>query len=213
MKLKRNIKYGAFALVMALALSACGNTTNDVEQKADAIEDSVEEKTQPIEDKVESKTDSIENSIEQEVDSLKTGIEDIDFSVSLDDAVAKFRETFPAEGVEVTSVELDDEDGKYVYDVQGYDDENEYEAVIDAESGEVLSKEEEKDDVDPDDVAIDFTKILSPKEAMAKAMENNTGYVESYEIEWEDDKAVYSFDVEDGDDVILDAETGDIIKK
>ena len=49
---------------------------------------------------------------------------------------------------------------------------------------------------------------------MAKALENNKGYVKSYEIESNDEgKIVYSIDVEDGDDVELDAESGDILHK
>lgn len=216
MKLKRNLKYGASALAMALLLSACGNNVEDasnkVDQQADAIEDSVEKKTAPVEEKIESKTDDIEDSVEAKVNDFK-GIQDKEFAVSLDDAVTKFREEFPAEGVEITSVELDHDDDRYEYDIQGYDNENEYELVIDAESGEIISREEEQDDVDPDDLAIDFVKIISPEEAMAKALENNTGYVKSYELESEDGKLVYDIDVEEGDDVKLDAETGDILSK
>lgn len=206
MKLKRNLKYGASALVMALALTACGTD-------ADKAADKVEQKTESVEQNIETKTEDAKDSVEKKVDELKTGLEEKEFALSLDDAVAKFKETFPAEGVEVTSVELDEEDGRYVYDVQGYDQEKEYEATIDAESGEIISSEEEVDDVDPDDVAIDFEKILSPKEAMTKAMENNNGYVKSYELEWEDDKMTYDIDVQDGDEVKLDAETGDILSK
>lgn len=206
MKLKRNLKYGASALVMALALTACGTD-------ADKAADKVEQKTESVEQNIETKTEDAKDSVEKKVDELKTGLEEKEFALSLDDAVAKFKEIFPAEGVEVTSVELDEEDGRYVYDVQGYDQEKEYEATIDAESGEIISSEEEVDDVDPDDVAIDFEKILSPKEAMTKAMENNNGYVKSYELEWEDDKMTYDIDVQDGDEVKLDAETGDILSK
>lgn len=90
----------------------------------------------------------------------------------------------------------------------------EYQAKIDAENGEILGQEEEVDDDKENDIAIDFTKILAPKDAMAKALENNKGYVKSYEIESNDEgKIVYSIDVEDGDDVELDAESGDILHK
>ena len=225
MKLKKNLKYGASALAMALLLSACStdnakqaadDAETNIEQKTESVENTVEEKTDPIEDDIEKKTDDVENKIEGEVDKLKTGIEDKEFEVSLDDAVAKFKETFNQEGIEISGVELDEDDGKYAYDIQGFLDNTEYEAKIDAESGEVISKEEEQDDDDDDrddDIAIDFVEIISPKEAMEKALENNTGYVKSYEIDHDDDRLVYEIDIEDGDDVELDAKTGDILEK
>ena len=116
--------------------------------------------------------------------------------------------------MEISSVKFDKEDGKYSYDIVGYTDDNEYEAKVDAESGEILSKEEEKEKESEDDNSIDFVAIKSPKEAMSKALENNEGQVKSYELKYnDDDKLVYNIDIEDGDDVELDAETLDIIKK
>lgn len=224
MKLKKNLKYGASALAMALLLSACStdnakqaadDAETNIEQKTESAENNIEEKTDSVEDNIEKKTDDVENKIEGEVDKLKTGIEDKEFGVSLDDAVTKFKETFNQEGIEISGVELDEDDGKYAYDIQGFLDNNEYEAKIDAESGEVIAKEEETyDDTDDDDIAIEFVKIISPEEAMTKALENNKGYVKSYELDHNDDgRLVYEIDIEDGDDVELDAETGDILHK
>ena len=158
----------------------------------------------------------LKTNVEEKIDDLKTGIEEEEFAISLDDAVAKFKEAFDDDSIEISSIELDEDDGKYTYDIEGFKENKEYEASIDAESGEVLAKEEENDDDNDDmddDIAIDFTKIISPKEAMAKALENNTGYVKSYEIDHDDDRIVYEIDIEDGDDVELDAESGDILHK
>ena len=63
-------------------------------------------------------------------------------------------------------------------------------------------------------MAIDFTKVKAPKEAIAKALKNNKGFVKSYELDFNDQgKLVYEIDVVNGDDVELDAETLDIIQK
>lgn len=211
----KNLKYGASALVLATVLTACGgeNAQKAKDNAKDAknnTEAAVTEEAEKTKDNVEDKKDDVEDKI----DDLKTGIEEKEFDISLDDAVDKFKETFPSEGVEVSSVELDEDEDNYVYDIQGFDENKEYEAKIDAESGEILAQEEETDEEVKDNVAIDFVSIISPKEAMDKALENNEGYVKSYEIESNDEgKLVYKIDVEDGDDVELDAESGDILHK
>lgn len=211
----KNLKYGASALVLATVLTACGgeNAQKAKDNAKDAknnTEAAVTEEAEKTKNNVEDKKDDVEDKI----DDLKTGIEEKEFNISLDDAVDKFKETFPSEGVEVSSVELDEDDDNYVYDIQGFDENKEYEAKIDAESGEVLDQEEETDEEVKDNVAIDFVSIISPKEAMDKALENNEGYVKSYEIESNDEgKLVYKIDIEDGDDVELDAESGDILHK
>ena len=211
----KNLKYGASALVLATVLTACGgeNAQKAKDNAKDAknnTEAAVTEEAEKTKDNVEDKKDDVEDKI----DDLKTGIEEKEFNISLDDAVDKFKETFPSEGVEVSSVELDEDDDNYVYDIQGFDENKEYEAKIDAESGEVLAQEEETDEEVKDNVAIDFVSIISPKEAMDKALDNNEGYVKSYEIESNDEgKLVYKIDIEDGDDVELDAESGDILHK
>lgn len=207
----RNLKYGASALVLATVLTACGG------ENAQQAKDDVKDAANNTEAAVTEEVDKTKDKVEEKVDDLKSGIEDKEFAISLDDAVAKFKETFTEEGIEVSGVELNEDDGKYAYDIQGFKENKEYELKIDAESGDILAQEEEVDDDNDDsddDIAIDFINIISPQEAMTKALENNKGYVKSYELDHNDDgKLVYEIDIEDGDDVELDAQTGDIIHK
>ena len=206
----QKLKYGASALALAAILTACGG------ENAQQAKEDAKSAANNTEAAVTEEVDKAKDNVEEKIDDLKTGIEEKEFAISLDDAVAKFKEAFDDDSIEISSIELDEDDGKYTYDIEGFKENKEYEASIDAESGEVLAKEEENDDDNDDiddDVAIDFTKIISPKEAMAKALENNTGYVKSYEIDHDDDRIVYEIDIEDGDDVELDAESGDILHK
>lgn len=206
----QKLKYGASALALAALLTACGG------ENAQQAKEDAKSAANNTEAAVTEEVDKAKDNVEEKIDDLKTGIEEKEFAISLDDAVAKFKEAFDDDSIEISSVELDEDDGKYTYDIEGFKENKEYEASIDAESGEVLAKEEENDDDNDDmddDIAIDFTKIISPKEAMAKALENNTGYVKSYEINHDDDRIVYEIDIEDGDDVELDAESGDILHK
>ena len=213
MKINSKIKYGASALALGLILASCSG--EDVKNTADKAQTTIEEKAESTENAIEEKTDDVKEAAKDKANDLKAGLEDKSFAISMDDAVAKFRETFSDSAIEVSSVALDEEDGKYVYDIEGFTKSKEYEARIDAESGEVIGQEEDDDEKDDDDIAIDFTKIASPEEAMSKALENNKGYVTSYDLDHDDDdgRIVYDIDVEGGDDVELDAETLDILEK
>lgn len=208
MKFNKNLKYGASALALALLLSACSgeNAKNAKEDAKDAVSNTkaaVSEEVNSVKDKAEDKKDE-----------MTTGIEDKEFKISLDDAVKKFKEEFKADEIEVSSLEFDEDNGKYAYDIKGFNGNDEYEAKIDADSGEILSKEQDKEDDSSDKKAIDFTKIKDAKEAIKKALENNKGFVKSYELDVNDEgKTIYEIDVVDGDDVELDAETLDIIQK
>ncbi|MDU2376004.1 PepSY domain-containing protein [Anaerococcus vaginalis] len=208
MKFNKNLKYGASALALALLLSACSgeNAKNAKEDAKDAVSNTkaaVSEEVNSVKDKAEDKKDE-----------MTTGIEDKEFKISLDDAVKKFKEEFKAEEIEVSSLEFDEDNGKYAYDIKGFNGNDEYEAKIDADSGEILSKEQDKENDADNKKAIDFTKIKDAKEAIKKALENNKGFVKSYELDVNDEgKTIYEIDVVGGDDVELDAETLDIIQK
>ncbi|MDU2582737.1 MAG: PepSY domain-containing protein [Anaerococcus hydrogenalis] len=207
MKLK-NLKYGASALALALVLSACSgenakNAKEDAKGAASNTKAAVSEEVNSTKDKAEKKKDE-----------MTTGIEDKEFKISLDDAVKKFKDEFKVEGIEISSVELDKDNEKYAYDITGFNGNDEYEAKIDADSGEILSKEQDSEDDSNDEKAIDFAKVKDAKEAIDKALENNKGFVKSYELDVNDEgKTVYEIDVVGGDDVELDAETLDIIQK
>ena len=208
MKFNKNLKYGASALALALVLSACSgenakNAKEDAKGAASNTKAAVSEEVNSTKDKAEKKKDE-----------MTTGIEDKEFKISLDDAVKKFKDEFKVEGMEISSVELDKDNEKYAYDIKGFSGNDEYEAKIDADSGEILSKEQDKENDADDKKAIDFTKIKDAKEAIKKALENNKGFVKSYELDVNDEgKTIYEIDVVGGDDVELDAETLDIIQK
>lgn len=208
MKFNKNLKYGASALALALLLSACSgeNAKNAKEDAKDAVSNTkaaVSEEVNSVKDKAEDKKEE-----------MTTGIEDKEFKISLDDAVKKFKEEFKADEIEVSSLEFDEDNGKYAYDIKGFNGNDEYEAKIDADSGEILSKEQDKENDSSDKKAIDFTKIKDAKEAIKKALENNRGFVKSYELDVNDQgKTIYEIDVVGGDDVELDAETLNIIQK
>ena len=132
---------------------------------------------------------------------------------TLEEAIDAFYAHYKDEAIELTSAELDEENGKYCYGVKGFKDGQEYEAVLDANTLEVISEKTEAED-DTKVMAIDRKAIITGKEAMEKALEGQAEnvYIEGYELEVENGKAVYDIDLENAEDVRIDAATGEIIK-
>lgn len=93
----------------------------------------------------------------------------------------------------------------------GYKDGEEFEAEFDANSLDLIKEEKDTED-DKKVLAIDRTNIITAKEAMEKALEGQEGaWVKEYELDIENDKAIYEIDIEDGKDVKIDATTGEIL--
>ena len=132
---------------------------------------------------------------------------------TLEEAIDTFYTHYGDDTIELTGADLDEEDGKYCYEINGFKDGEEYDLVLDANTLEVVSENKETED-DTNVLAIDRTSIITAKEAMEKALEGQAEgvYVEGYELETDDGKAVYDIDIEDGEDVKIDAMTGGIIK-
>ena len=189
-------------LAAGLALSACGNqapadkATKEVKQEESQVaenNDAVKEVTNGTKAAAKEPIPSTEKTLEEAIDAFYTHYKD--------------------EAIELTSAELDEENGKYCYGVKGFKDGKEYEAVLDANTLEIISEKTETED-DTKVMAIDRKAIITGKEAMEKALEGQADsvYVEGYELEVENGKAVYDIDLENAEDVRIDAATGEIIK-
>ncbi len=137
------------------------------------------------------------------------GIYGVEFAVSLDDAVQTFHDTFGQE-VNIDQVEFDEDDGNYEYHISGWDGQNDYELDVDAQTGEIT--EEETESETETDNTIDFAAIISPQEAMDTAVDTaGSEFVEEWSLEEDDGVTVYEISIENGNDVTLDAETGEVI--
>lgn len=63
------------------------------------------------------------------------------FKVSVDDAIKEYREVYPDS--DISSVDLETSFGKYLYKIEGVDDNTEYELRVDADTKEVSKEREE----------------------------------------------------------------------
>lgn len=174
------------------------------EEGTDATDDSTNVEETEVSDDIEETSDTSEAQLN---DSDSPGIENIEFPISIQDAIDIFNNEFGSPNID--EIQFEREDGRYVYDFAGWDGEFEYEMEIDAQTGEILSQEVEAD-TEHDDI-LDLDGIISPQEAMAIALEAaGAGYVEEWDLELEDGFTVYEVDIEGGEDQDVDAHTGDI---
>lgn len=228
MSTNKTIKYGVLSLSAALLLAACDDndtldTTpadDDTEMTDDAVEDpTVQEGMDDAEDDTagdDASEDSVDDTnVEEGMDDAagdtgdSRGLEGMTFSVSLDDAIDMFYETFGSE-VNIEEIQFDRDNDRFVYEMDGWDGEYEYELDIDAETGDIV-KQEQDDDDDTEDV-LDLDGVITPQEAMDAALDaSGSGYVEEWTLEVEDGRTIYDVDVEEGDDQEIDAQTGDVL--
>ena len=206
-------------LVSAMTLMACGNSDNNGETPPDTAESSsmtteMDTAADTSASTTEDTTDT-SSSDSSSTNSTSKGIENKEFDYSMEDAVQVFNDTFA--NAKITSVKIDNDSNSYVYEVEGYNDTNSVEIKMDANSGEVIKKDDsdDRDDTSGDDV-LDLEGLVSPQEAMKAALDEvGSGYAKEWGLDSKDGKMYYEIDIEDSkqanDDVHIDAKTGDFI--
>lgn len=128
-------------------------------------------------------------------------------------------ERFPGE---ILESELERETGRLVYKFEIRDrDRKIQEVAIDAQTGEIVGVEQGDDDEDDE---LDSPKMqsklakeagISPEQARRTALARVPGTVIESELDMENGKVVYEFEIRDKDgksfDVLVDAKTGEIV--
>lgn len=139
-------------------------------------------------------------------------------TLSAEDAVKIFTDKYT--GVSVDDISFEMEKGSYVYEINGFDDANEYEMEINAADGSIIKDKSEKDR-DPDDKAIDLALLGNVNELIesAKTDAGEGFYLDSYSIDVEDSGSITKIDIEvknaSGKDIEYEynLETKELIKK
>lgn len=221
------LRLGMLSMSAGLLLAACDTPADETPTEEDTTETN---DTEPIEetpaddegtddsmDETETDTDDMNGTEDDSAGTEDTpaqtdsqGIEGMTFSTTLDDAIDLFYETFGSEDINIEQIDFDDDDGRYLYEFDGWDGEFEYELDIDAETGEIV-KQEQEEETDTDDI-LNLEGIITPNEAMDAALEaSGSGYVEEWQLEVENDRTIYDIDVEGGEDQDVDAHSGDVL--
>lgn len=167
--------------------------------------------------------DTSSNNSSQESTSSKSNnndsLQNKNFDMSYEDAINAFKDKHS--DAEISSVELEENLGKYVYKVEGISNDNEYEMNFNAETKKQLSDETDKLDqedaggVKKENEKLSLDGIKTPKDAMDKAITEQAGDVTSWKIERELDTTYYEVTVKQDNkkyEIKLNAKTLEILQ-
>ena len=118
----------------------------------------------------------------------------------------------------IESFQLDVENGKAYYKVDGYDAENEYEITVDAVTGDIVKDEFEAENTSNKTADLKLEMVEAVDKYMAEALKDaGQGYeAGEYEVEFDDGKYEVSVEVVNGNKDMTytyDYETGKLIEK
>lgn len=149
----------------------------------------------------------------QEVETIQLeGLEKVDLELEMKDLVEFFYESFASRAIHIESVELEMDTDRYVYEIEGWDDEYRYELTVNAKDLRIIAQEKKENFKER--AILDLAEVIDPKEAMTTALAaSGGGKVEEWELEKDLDRMVYTVDLLDGSDQEIDALTGELIQE
>lgn len=202
-------KFKKLMLVLGLTslLAACssGNVVEKTEKKVDDLDDKIETK---VEEKLE------ENGLgDKDLDTNKAGLESKDTFLSLEEVAGAFYDNFGSTDIQIEKISLEEDDRVLFYNIEGFDEEKEYELELNAENGQIISQEIDNNDLGDDDYGMALDLIVTPAQAMEAALVINEGTsVKEWSLEAEKNGVFYEVELNNDRDVKVNAETGEVIK-
>lgn len=142
------------------------------------------------------------------------------FKVSVDEAIKEYQQAYPES--DITSIDLEPSFGKYLYKVEGADDDKEYEVRIDADTKEVSKEREEN--LDMEDKAgvkrkedkLDVENLLSIEKISDIAVDHvGKGKATEWSLDKDLGKTYWEVKVMDGHsetEVKVDAKSGEVLE-
>lgn len=147
--------------------------------------------------------------------SKQTQKDNIQIKLSQQEAIDKFHQQFS--GKQLKSIELNREGKHYLYEIEGFDSNNEYSVNINAETGQIGHVHSEKlDHDDRNQKALDFKGTISRDDASRIAEEHIKGTSEEWKLEQDEDtgKTYWEVKVKNGhqeNEVKINAHTKEVI--
>lgn len=229
---KKWTKTTLVTLTSLLVLSACGNdpvnqgSDSSITDPADETEElRGESESSDLDDglgnpdtaeddtgEADTSNDTSDTAVDPDDSSANEGqgLESQTFATDVEAADQIFRDEF-GQDVLVESIRLERDDGRYVYEIDGFDSSNEYELEIDAETEEILSSESQAEH--EDNTSIEFEGLISSHEAMDIALsEIESGIVTAWELDVEDGITRYEIEIDDDIEVDVEAYEGTVLE-
>ena len=147
--------------------------------------------------------------------SKQTQKDNIQIKLSQQEAIDKVHQQFS--GKQLKSIELNREGKHYLYEIEGFDSNNEYSVNINAETGQIGHVHSEKlDHDDRNQKALDFKGTISRDDASRIAEEHIKGTSEEWKLEQDEDtgKTYWEVKVKNGHqetEVKINAHTKEVI--
>ncbi|MEK3681784.1 PepSY domain-containing protein [Lactobacillus crispatus] len=147
--------------------------------------------------------------------SKQTQKDNIQIKLSQQEAIDKFHQQFS--GKQLKSIELNREGKHYLYEIEGFDSNNECSVNINAETGQIGHVHSEKlDHDDRNQKALDFKGTISRDDASRIAEEHIKGTSEEWKLEQDEDtgKTYWEVKVKNGHqetEVKINAHTKEVI--
>ncbi|MGG5368748.1 PepSY domain-containing protein [Enterococcus sp. AZ196] len=142
------------------------------------------------------------------------------FKVSVDDAIKSYQEAYPDS--DITSIDLETSFGKYLYKIEGVDDNKEYEVRVDADTKDVSKEREEnldmedKDGVKRKEDKLDLENLLSIEEVSDIATKQvGSGKATDWSLDKEMGTTYWEVKVLDGHketEVKINAQSGEVLE-
>ncbi|HBD0933056.1 TPA: PepSY domain-containing protein [Enterococcus faecalis] len=140
-------------------------------------------------------------------------------AVSLEKVTTAFEKKYPE--AKITSLQLDTDFGRYFYEIEGVDQQKEYQVEVNAETGEFTKEKVETLDADEQngvkmqEEALDLTNIISREQATTLAeKEAKVGQATDWKLEKELGITYWEVKVKEGQQKIgvkIDAHSGKIL--
>ena len=140
-------------------------------------------------------------------------------AVSLEKVTTAFEKKYPE--AKITSLQLDTDVGRYFYEIEGVDQQKEYQVEVNAETGEFTKEKVETLDADEQngvkmqEEALDLTNIISREQATTLAeKEAKVGQATDWKLEKELGITYWEVKVKEGQqkiEVKIDAHSGKIL--
>ncbi|KPI52377.1 hypothetical protein KW94_09125 [Clostridioides difficile] len=190
------------SILVAGLLTACsGNPTTDSGQAQDNTKKETNASNKDLKDEKNN-----ENLNEQ------------DFKVPYTDAVSIFKDKY--KDADIVDLSLERDLNKFVYTVEGVDDNNEYKMKIDANTKDVLQDKTEKlDSEDLNGVArkekLDLNDIITPQKAMEITLKEQNGRVKKWSLDKDLDVTFYKIRIDKDKneyDIKVDSKKGTILE-
>lgn len=191
-------------------------TSGDAADSEGAVEDNSSDGTGGSDD---GETDSSNGDSETGSDSSEStessGVAVLDeLGSTPDEAVSAAQENFDGE---LTELELDDNNGEWVYKVHLENDSEEYEVELLAEDLSISNEETESDDNNDTEDQFSYGDAIPHDEAVQTALDEVGGELGGWSLDKDDGQLEYDVEVTNADngddtDVTINAESGEVIE-